>query len=423
MRKRINAILLGVFAISAVTACKKEPDSPPINSITDSEIITIDSLKAWQRSVNDAILITDTISVYGIVTMDEGNGNIYKNIYFQDHTGAINVRFTSGTDLVQGDSIRIALNGVTLNNFNGVYQLDNVEEETNVVVQSSGNDLEPLTLTIDQVQTAYTAFLTDDEIVEFKYQSMLMRFADVQFKTSELLNTYADPVNQSSENRLFEDFDGYTSFIRTSGFAAFAGDSLPKGAGSMVCIISEYNEEIQYILRSPEEADMHGPRGPGELLVKDFNDEDINSGGWLVQQVIGTDAWEIGDLGSWEDRPYAVISNYDDGNSACESWLISPSLDLSGSTDASLSFDNAYNYSGDPLELLISTDYAGTGDPNAATWVPLTATWSTGGFAFVNSGSIDLAAYLTSNVRIAFKYVGTESSGRTWEIDNIIING
>ncbi|NOQ71472.1 MAG: DUF5017 domain-containing protein [Crocinitomix sp.] len=423
MRKRINAILLGIFAISAVTACKKEPDSPPVNVITASDVITIDSLKAWQRSVNDAILITDTISVYGIVTMDEGNGNIYKNIYFQDHTGAINVRFTGGTDLVQGDSIRIALNGVTLNNFNGVYQLDGVEEETNVVVQSSGNETTPLTVSIDQIQSEYNAFLAEDSIVEFKYQSMLVRFTNVQFKTSELFSTYADAVTQSSENRLFEDFDGYTSFIRTSGFALFAADSLPKGAGTMICIVSEYNEEIQYILRSPEEADMNGPRGPGELLVKDFSDDDVTSGGWSVQQVIGADTWETAELGGWEDRPYAIISNFDDGNSACESWLVSPSLDLSGSTDASLSFDNAYNYSGDPLELLISTDYSGTGDPNLATWTPLSAIWSTGSFDFVNSGSIDLAAYLTNNVRIAFKYTGTDSSGRTWEIDNITING
>jgi hypothetical protein len=423
MRKTIKAILVGVFAISAITACEKEPDSPPINKITDSQLITIDSLKGWQRSVGDAIVITDTLSVYGIVTMDESNGNIYKNIYFQDHTGAINVRFTSGTDLVQGDSIRIGLTGVTLNNFNGVYQLDGVEEETNVVVQSSGHDLPAIAVTIDQMETAYAAYLADEAIVDFEYQSMLIKFNNVQFKTSELLNTYADEITQSSENRSFEDFDGFTTFIRTSGFANFAGDSLPKGAGSMVCLVSEFNDELQYILRSPEEADMHGPRGPGELLVKDFNDDDVNSGGWLVQQVIGTDTWEIGDLGSWEDRPYAVISNYDDGNSACESWLISPSLDLSSSSAASLSFDNAYNYSGDPLALLISTDYAGTGDPNAATWTSLTATWSTGGFAFVNSGNIDLADYLTSNVRIAFKYTGSDSSGRTWEIDNIIING
>lgn len=423
MRNTINAILLGVFAISAITACKKEPDSPPVNIVTSSDIITIDGLKAWQRTVNDVILIADSISVYGIVTMDEGNGNIYKNIYFQDHTGAINVRFTNGTDLVQGDSIRIGLYGVTLNNFNGVYQLDGVEEETNVIVQSSGNDIAPLAVSIDQIQTAYNAFIEDDSIVNFEYQSMLVKFNNVQFKTSELLNTYADAVNQSSENRLFEDFEGYTTFIRTSGFAEFAGDSLPKGAGSMVCILSEYNEELQYILRSPEEANMFGPRGPGELVVKDFDDEDVNSGGWIVQQVIGADSWETGDLGSWEDRPYAVISNFDDGNSACESWLISPSLDLSGSTEASISFDNAYKYSGDPLELLISSDYSGTGDPNLATWTALSAIWSLGDFDFVNSGSIDLVSYLVSNVRIAFKYKGSDSSGRTWEIDNIIING
>lgn len=422
MRKIGSKILVGLLVSTAIVSCKKEPDSPPVNTVSDSQIMTIDSLKKWQSSVDAAIVVEDPLSVYGIVTMDESNGNIYKNIYFQDATGAINVRFTSSTDLVEGDSIRIALQGTTVNNFNGVYQIDNVEEETNIAIQSRGNTTTPLVVGINEMQMAYEAFLAG-ETAFFPYQSMLVQFNQVQFKGSELANTYADPINQSSENRTFEDFDGYSTFIRTSGFADFAGDSLPKGAGSMVCIVSEFNEELQYILRSPEEAMLTGARGPGELLVKDFDDDDINSGGWIVQQVIGTDTWETGELGGWEDRPYAVISNYDGGNNACESWLISPSIDLSSSMAASLSFDNAYNFSGDPLALLISTDYDGTGDPNTATWATLTATWSPGGFEFVNSGNIDLSAYLTNNVRIAFKYTGSDSSGRTWEIDNIIING
>ena len=98
-------------------------------------------------------------------------------------------------------------------------------------------------------------------------------------------------------------------------------------------------------------------------------------------------------------------------------------MDLSGSTEANLTFDNAYNFGGPALELLISTDYPGTGDPNGSTWVTLPATWSGGGFTWVNSGIVDLSAYLTNNVRIAFKYTGGDDDGRTWELDNIIING
>ena len=147
----------------------------------------------------------------------------------------------------------------------------------------------------------------------------------------------------------------------------------------------------------------------------------ITSNGWTVQDVIGIHSWETSTLGGWEDAPYAVISNYDGGNTACESWLISPSLDLSEATDPYLYFYNAYNYSGDPLELLVSVDYPGTGDPNGYTWTALSATWS-GGADFVPS-VVDLSEFMGTNVHIAFKYIGTDFSGRECMIDEIIIWG
>ncbi len=410
MKNNMKLIAIAILTLSVIVSCEKEPDSPPVATLNDNQIVTIDSLRNWQVSVGGTVMITDSISVFGYVVMDEQNGNIYKNIYLQDESAAINVRFTGSTDLVQGDYVRIALLGTTLSEFSGVIQLDGVDESKSVVVRSKDHIIEPLLLTINEIDLSI-------------HESRLIKLENVQFKNSELNKTFADGINQVSQNRLFEDFEGNTLYIRTSGFADFATDSLPKGSGSMICIVSEYNGDLQLILRSPEEALMTNPRGPGELLAKDFDDDDLLSGGWMVQQVTGTFTWEIGTLGSWSDRPYAVISNYDGTNHATESWLISPSLNLSSSAAASMSFDNAYNYSGDPLKVLVSTDYSGTGDPNLATWVELTANWSTGAFDFVNSGNIDLSAYLSNNVHIAFKYTGTASSGRTWEIDNIIING
>lgn len=408
MKRRIPIQFLFIFTLLAAGSCKKEPDTPPINVLKDGDIVTIDSLRTWQAA-QGTIQFTDSISVFGIVSMDESNGNIYKNIYLQDENAAINVRFTSASNLIQGDSVRISLFGAILSEYNGVVQLDGVDNQKSVVVQKHGIDLAPIKLTIPEIDLE-------------QHESKLILLEHVQFKNSELNKTYADAVNQASQNRYFEDFDGNTLYIRSSGFADFAADSLPKGSGSMICIVSEYNGELQLILRSPEESKLEGPRGPGEFLVKNFDDDDITSGGWSIAQVIGEHSWEIGTLGSWADKPYGVISNYDDGNSACESWFISPALDFSASAAASLSFDNAYNYSGAPLELLISTDYSGTGDPNAATWEALPATWSSGDFDFVNSGIIDLSEFLTNNVHIAFKYTGTDGDGSTWEIDNITIN-
>ena len=49
--------------------------------------------------------------------------------------------------------------------------------------------------------------------------------------------------------------------------------------------------------------------------------------------------------------------------------------------------------------------------------------WDTdsGDWTFVPSGNIDLTAFISSSISIAFKYSGTNSDGATWELDNILI--
>ncbi len=111
--------LLLPLAMVVLASCKKEPDSPPIDSILPSQIITIDSLRNWEMTSGPTSISND-LSVYGIVTMDESSGNIYKQLYIQDHTGAIQVRLTSSSDFRVGDSVRIALNGAYLSDYAGV---------------------------------------------------------------------------------------------------------------------------------------------------------------------------------------------------------------------------------------------------------------------------------------------------------------
>lgn len=400
-------ILIIPVAFVVLSSCKKDPDSPPIDTIQSSQIITIDSLRNWETTAGPTS-ITEDLSVYGIVTMDESSGNIYKQLYIQDHTGAIQVRLSASSDFKVGDSVRIALNGAYLSDYAGVIQLDSIDPTTDIIKQSAGNTFNPEIKTMDQITL-------EDE-------GRLVKLENVQFQYAELTNTYADAIGQSSENRMLEDCNGNVIIVRTSGFASFAGTDLPTGSGSMVCIVNQFNGELQLIIRSLGEVTLSGTRCAGQLLLKDFDDNSVTSGGWIVQQVIGVETWTTSTAGGAAE-PYGVIDNYTTGNTQTESWLISPALDLSNSTSADLTFENACNYTGDALELLISTNYSGTGDPNGATWTALSATWSTGTWAWVNSGIIDLSAYLQSNVRIAFKYIGTNSDGKTWEIDDIIING
>ena len=115
------------------------------------------------------------------------------------------------------------------------------------------------------------------------------------------------------------------------------------------------------------------------------------------------------------------MSGYAGTNNANEDWLISPSIDLSGLTAASLSFQTASRFTGNVLEIKISSDYT-SGNPNGATWTDLTAILdASNSYTWTNSGNIDISSFVGGNVRVAFKYTSTSSASMTWEVDNVKI--
>jgi hypothetical protein len=165
-----------------------------------------------------------------------------------------------------------------------------------------------------------------------------------------------------------------------------------------------------------------------QYLAKNFEDLDLNSGGWNMQMTTGTTDWYASNQGS---DNFAKISNYDfqsSSNLAAESWLISPSFDLSTSTAPELTFETVMKFAGAPVALKISNDYDGTSNPNSqGTWVDLTslATWDVDDSdwgPWTPSGVVDLTTYINATTYIAFVYTGSNSDGSTWEVDNIAVN-
>ena len=105
-----------------------------------------------------------------------------------------------------------------------------------------------------------------------------------------------------------------------------------------------------------------------------------------------------------------------------ESWLVSPAIDLSGVSDATLTFDQAVNYAvpQGALAMMISTNY--NGDVTAATWNELNLDqWPAGNnWTFITS-SADLSPYVGQQVTIAFKYTSSTSASPTWEVKNFVV--
>lgn len=150
---------------------------------------------------------------------------------------------------------------------------------------------------------------------------------------------------------------------------------------------------------------------------------DEDWGNWTPISVTGDQLWDRENTYGTGGTPCARVSGYSGQSFENEDWLISPALDLDNYLNEVIVFMNAKNYSGNDLELMVSTDYDGGGDPTSATWTELTYTKSPGTWEWTNSGEVDLSSFNGPAVYVAFKYTSTASASATWEVDDIEIKG
>lgn len=142
--------------------------------------------------------------------------------------------------------------------------------------------------------------------------------------------------------------------------------------------------------------------------------------------VYGDQTWDISTYGGVS---FAKMSGYaNGGNNENEDWLISPNLFANGGYEhVYLSFSNAYKYDGEPLRVMVSTDYDGASEPSDYSWTDITShfTWSEGNYVWTESGAQDLSQYVSLNAKlyVAFVYNSTTAASSTWELTNVVALG
>ncbi|HEY0678475.1 MAG TPA: choice-of-anchor J domain-containing protein [Chitinophagaceae bacterium] len=170
------------------------------------------------------------------------------------------------------------------------------------------------------------------------------------------------------------------------------------------------------------------------LLNANFNNCTSSlSDGFTQFSATGTITWLCTTFGRDANNPPSgsaangvQINGFDNGlqsNVTNEDWLISPALNLTATTYPLLSFWSRTKYNGDPLQLKISTDYPGSGDPRNFTWTDLngrfpaqtTDVWTV-------SSNINLSSYKQPIVYIAFVYNSSDEDGARWTLDDVRID-
>lgn len=163
---------------------------------------------------------------------------------------------------------------------------------------------------------------------------------------------------------------------------------------------------------------INGTDAADVIYSETFED---NLGDFIVKNVSGNQSW------SYYSSGYAIISGYDNGvNYANEDWLISPEIDLSNDTSAYMTFDHVARYfanSADEATIMVSESYDTDSMPNADNWTKLkTEPFSDpGSWTFGTSEQISLKDFVGKKIRIAFRYISTDTKAGTWELRNFMV--
>lgn len=421
MKKIILNIALITGTLFLINSCVKDTyDGPDSGCIIETP--ETGSAISIQQLLNEySGEITEDIYIEGTVISSDEFGNFYKKLIIQDTTAgiAINLNATGlNSSYPVGRNIYVLLKGLYINNFGEI----------------SGNedgDRIPVSLMTQYIKkgACFTGLKPDTVAIsdlDASYVNKLVTILGVEIEGAHNGITYADAATQSTVNLNITDCQT-TILLRTSGYAQFAADTVPKGNGSITGVFNIFGSDNQLFIRGTEDVVMEGDRcdgnGGGGVTLGYFSDNfdsnDFSTKGWNIENVVGTMAiWSTSDFPLNNGNFYAMATNYDGGNSEAESWLITPAIDLSTATDPKVSFRNAYNYSGDAIEVKYSTDYT-SGNPSSSTWTNLNPTLSGGSWDWVSSG--DLLLPVDANVRIAIIYYGSNSDGSKWEIDDFIV--
>jgi hypothetical protein len=427
----VRSILIAASVAVVFAGCKKEFDSPPLRTIPVGEVLTIAQLKALYTTQRVRFAGTEK-SVYAVVTSDENDGNFYKNITVQDATGGITLRLLNSGGLYVGDSVRIYLPGTVLAPYNGLMQLDSVDVDNNIIKQATLVQVTPRVATIPEIEANVVA-----------WQSTLVKLENVEFTVEDAVNgTWADAVNQQTGERFLSDCDGNTIMVRTSGYSSYAGQPLPQGNGSIVCVVGLFGSTIQLGNRSLPEVQLNDPDRCDPLPT-------LCPAVASVQQDFSTTVSnvDIGNLTCWNNTPQAgsrlwrgrdVSGNLCASASAVSSssssdvmWLITPPVTVTPSTTLSFRSQRQFDAPGHvaPLAVFISTNYAVT-NLASATWIPVPAPIASelsADGAWIASGEVGIASLLpvgySGGFVVGFKYSGSGPNGQTMRIniDDVVI--
>lgn len=439
--KRLRYIIMAMVATLMVSCMGSDyaapgldPDNAPWgnNEITETNVVSIADLKARYASTiasNGYVKIEEDMQIKGVVTGNDYAGNIYQQIPVQDETGALVVGVSASAlhgFLPEGQEILIDLKDLYIGGYGEQCQIGSVYTSPNTGKTGIGR-MDRYTWQkhfrlIGEADVAKADALAEDfdpsKLTDASYMEAnagkLMTIRRVSFLNADGKSVFAPAdgsvaLTSNCANRALREYSSKNIVVRTSTYADFAQEVIPEGTKDIKGIFTRYYDTWQILLRSTDDitdsqtAALEGLfDSQGDFVIEDKQLPDELTYIWT---------WS----GSYGMKASAFLNNT---NYASESWLISPVIDLSQLTSATLTFQQAGNFFSDmqaDCSVLVSTD--------RQDWTPLTVEgWPEGNSWTFYDSTADLSAYAgQSQVYIAFRYTSSDMKAGTWEVRNVVV--
>ncbi len=470
--KRFKKTQLFILAIGLIAfyGCVENDDfKTPLSTDIPFQINATDELLTINAVINaykqnngileygekDPITPSNNRYIEGYVISSDEAGNFFEEIVIQDKAENPSAGIVVQVDVNPlftfyefGRKVYINLDGLAVNEENGVIQIG----------KRDGSGLEKITSKqrnehIIRGAEIATIVPLDITIADFSNdkENLFVRLNDMQFVKSQVLRGNLPPMTFAGEasdqfdgERILENCnDNKKVVLSTSTFSDFKSLSLPLNKGSIEGILTRdfFDRFFTLVINTPESINFANTNrcdpvvltcnnpinGASTMTIYSENFESFGtftSEGWVNTNInSGSTQWREG---SFRGNSFAQVSGFNSNENDIKVWLVTPSINLDGTTEEVLDFDVQTNYNnGANLTVWISRDF--TGDPTTATWEQLDTTIpsgsSTGFGSFEAATRVNLSC-LDGNIYIGFFYQGSDPNATTrFHLDNIVVSG
>ena len=261
-------ILLFLF----VSCLKQSAYAQIINETDTDSLISIKDLRKI-HTIGNVEFINKTMAIEATIVANDELDNLYKSISIQDSTAGIIISL-EGVSLYQvypiGTTIRLHLKNLFLTDYRRMLQVVASVDTSSGQLLTSGI---PATLFSKHISIIKDNSITNPILVSYKnlsdtLQGRLIKISNVEFAAADTNLTFADKKNKIGASRSLKFCVGGTIYLRTSGYADFAGFSIPKNNGDITGIYSVYNSEKQIIIRDTNDILFRSKRCTGAAWLK-----------------------------------------------------------------------------------------------------------------------------------------------------------